>query len=494
MFTPVCKIYVIIIEILREITKFIIRKGEIDMKRFICLLLSALMLTACSSASTDDNSDESSKTTQSKSKDPTVVTQVVEQEADPSASYITGNYATVSGEVIEQYPRLTNLPTLYINLDDGLQLADVQHDIYSSATYTFVDEHIETSYYELPLQIKGRGNYSWTFAQKPYTIKLDAPADLMGMGSDSKWVLITLSSDKSMMHNYLTQKLAADMGLRGTVENEYIDVIVNGQYSGTYVLTESVEIDDSRIDVPKEQGILLEVEKAYRHTCELCIEMYVDEGYDGTGDNHSVHIMIKEYKGIEFDDMDDSSRSSAHRALNRFFSDVEDAMKGGDFDELDAIIDIDSFVNWYLLNEFTNNYDSSFTSSVYCYINEEGKLYMGPCWDYDTAYGIQFTDRVYDSFVRDTPWYRWLFENSPEFVERLQARWAELREEDGLIDQFVASIDPTVEYIAMSEKMQHHLYPNSEQMNIPFEDAVRYMKDWLDTRIEWMDWEYLPAD
>lgn len=450
------------------------------MKRFVCLLLSALLLTACTPASSTDAPDQTGQSNQTPS-----ISQIVEQELDPNASYVTGNYTRVDGKTVEAYPRLTNLPTLYITLDNGLELRDVQHGVYSTASYTFVDQYLETSYYELPLSIKGRGNYSWSFAQKPYTIKLDEPADLLGMGADSKWVLITVSSDKSMLHNYLTQKLAADMGLRGTVENEYIDVVVNGEYSGTYVLTESIEIDDSRLNISKDTGILFEIQMQYRHECVVCAEMYENP----RDHSRSIHLEVKEYRGEEIDEMDDETKARAQREVNTFFNRIENAMKDGNFSTLEKRIDIDSFVNWYLLNEFTRNYDSQFVSSCYCYI-DNGKLYMGPCWDYDTCYGIQFPETEGSFIMESAAWYQWLFENSPEFVEKVKERWTEMRQEGGLIDQYIASIDTTVEYISMSEKMQHSLYPDSELTNIPFEDAVQYMKDWIDARLVWMDGEF----
>lgn len=453
------------------------------MKRFVCLLLSALMLTACSvtpSEPTETTADEIKK-------DKSVVTEIVEKEIDPDSEYVTGNYLKVNNETIQKYPRLTNLPTLYINLDNGLQLGDVQHGVYSTATYTFVDQYLETSYYELPLSIKGRGNYSWSFAQKPYTLKLNESADFLGMGAAKKWILITVSSDKTMLHNYLTQKMALKMGLKGTVENEYVDVVVNGNYSGTYVLTESVQLHDNRIDVPGDEGILFEIEMVYRHSCFCCIEMYENKN----DPSNSVHLELKEYKGVDVDELDRRVRTSAQAELVTYFAKVENAMKSGSYQELVKYIDVDSFVNWYLLNEFCRNYDSQFVTSVYCYINEDNKLYMGPCWDYDTCYGIQFYETDGSFILSTAPWYQWLFKNSPDFVKQVCARWTEMRKDGGLIDWFTESIDTTVQTISMSEQMQHTVYPNSEMTNLPYQEAVQYMKDWIKRRLVWMDQQYL---
>ncbi|MBQ7826840.1 MAG: CotH kinase family protein, partial [Clostridia bacterium] len=219
------------------------------MKRFLIVLLAALAcLTGCSSKTPSDAtsaapSDQSNTTPSDDPKTTTLPSDLsslfaptVREDQNytvgaltENGSYIAANYATVDGATVQKYPRLTNLATLYLNFPNDRGLDAVQHGIYTDATYTFVDQYVEDSYYELPLQIKGRGNYSWSFAQKPYSLKLGEKADFLGMGAAKKWTLITVSSDHTMMHNYLTQKMAAAMGLRGTCENEYVDVVVNGE-------------------------------------------------------------------------------------------------------------------------------------------------------------------------------------------------------------------------------------------------------------------------
>jgi hypothetical protein len=166
-------------------------------------------------------------------------------------------------------------------------------------------------------------------------------------------------------------------------------------------------------------------------------------------------------------------------------------MKSGSMEELEKYIDVDSFVNWYLLNEVTRNYDSKFVTSCYCFRGEDGRLYMGPCWDYDTCYGAQFSETE-GAWIQQAPWYEWLFEYHEPFVQKVKDRWAELRQPGSdIAEWFWTYMDATVERIAVSEQMNHKLFPNSEFVNVKYADAVKYMKRWLEARFQWMDSEFL---
>ncbi len=475
------------------------------MKRILILLLAGLTcLTACQSK-TPHNSDTSNTTVSvngDTTKKPTSTAdlsplfapaeregKVKVNEFTLDGEYVTGNYTTVSGETVQKYPRLTNLPTLYLDFPDNRDLSDVRHGQYEPATYTFVDEYVEYSYYNLPLEIKGRGNYSWSFAQKPYSIKLGEKADFLGMGAAKKWTLITVSSDKSMMHNYLTQKMAAAMGLPYTCENEYVDVVVNGEYRGTWVLTERIQIHEERIDISEDTGVLFEIEMVYRHSCDTCVVLYENKG----NPSNSVHLTLQEYKGIEIEDLTREQKATAKKEMEAYFKPLNAAIYNtkSSIKELSKYIDIDSFINWYLLNEMTRNYDSQFVTSCYCFIGDDNRLYMSPVWDFDTCYGTQ--DSTIDGYrVRNAPWYTALLDNY-EFFKLTQKRWTEIRE-NGLIDAFCNSIGQTAKRIAQSEVLNHTLYPNAEIRNDTFEGAVEYFEYWLESRIEWMDGEFLIED
>ena len=481
------------------------------MKRILCLILTALFLVSCSAetpaepipaetAETEELPETAGPETEAPEEtEPPETEPEPEEEPEPvkpaepvepvtEEGYLTKAGTRVSAETVEKYPQLTNLPTLYLELPSrtaGLRV--VQHGIYSDANYTLVDGDHTNSYYDLPLQIKGRGNYSWSFKQKPYTLKLAEKADLVGMGDAKKWVLVTVHSDKTMLHNYLTQECAAWLGLPGTCDNEYVDVVANGKYAGTYVLTEKIQIHENRIDVVEGKSALFEIEMVYRHDCDLCIVMYENK----RDPSNSVHLRLKEYQGKDVEDLASGKRMEAFGKFKTFFDGMKTAILSGSMEELEKYIDVDSFVNWYLLNEITRNYDSKFVTSCYCFMGNDGRLYMGPCWDYDTCYGAQFPDTE-GAWIQQAPWYQWLFENHPPFVQAVKDRWKELRQEGSdIAEWFDTNIDATVERIAESEKMNHELFPDSEFVNIKYDAAVAYMKRFLEARFRWMDSEFL---
>ena len=309
------------------------------------------------------------------------------------------------------------------------------------------------------------------------------------MGAAKKFALISVGSDMSMMRNYLTQKLAAAMGLPYTCENEYVDVVVNGKYMGTWVMTEKIQIHKERVDISEETGVLFEIEMVYRHTCDVCVVLHENQG-DPT---KSVHLTLKEYHNLEIDEIDESQKTAIQKSLEDYFQPLNQVIfdKRSTLEDLSRYIDIDSFVNWYLLNELTYNFDSQFVTSCYCFIGDNGKLYMGPVWDYDSCYGNQGPD-IEGYRVKKAPWYSALLAKE-SFKALCDKRWTEIRD-NGLLDAFHDAIALTAERIAESEKMNHTLYPTVAYRNEPFEESVTYFQGWVRARIQWMDIEFLLPD
>jgi len=390
-----------------------------------------------------------------------------------------------TAEEAKKYPQLTNLPTLYITLDDDVDQSKINKEAFLPAAYSLVIDD-EEGIYDQPLEIKGRGNYSWGMQKKPYALKLIEKTDLLGMGMGRSWVLISTYSDKTLMRNYLTLNLAINIGLQYSPECRYIDVYINDKYQGNYVMSEKIQLNKDRINVDDKVGGLFEIEVAWRHgnDCTYCIDvpssvhiMYID------GDEEKLGVELKTQKLEEF---------------REIFIRADISMKNG-YEEYSKYIDVQSFIDWYIVNEFVKNFDSGFTTSCYCYIKSDGKIYMGPVWDYDTCMGNQevATCIIPTGYhVAGSPWYAALT-SDPDFDRLLKERWTELTDE-GVFIQFQEDILDTVEYIAESEVHDHKKWRaalkdsglRGKKSKFTYVEEVEYLQDWTQRRTKWLSREW----
>jgi hypothetical protein len=424
---------------------------------------------------------------------PAEETEVLEETETASAviSPLGGGRVIVMGnspvhklteEEMAAYPQTTNLPALYIDLGSK-SLNSVQHHVFSPGTYSIV--YNGEGIIEMPLQIKGRGNYSWSFPQKTYGLKLDDAAPLLGMNAGKKWVLITTYSDKTLLRNFIGLNLASNIfGMEYAVQTRYVDLYVNGKYNGLYVLSQNITLGNGQVDA----DALFEIEAQYRHgDCSNCIICP-----SGT------HIIFSE-------PIDEAATTEEHDALMSKYrqlivkADVAITTKG--MKEYSRFIDVDSFVDWYIVNELLKNYDSGFTTSCYMYV-KDGKLHMGPCWDYDTCMGNQnaatcmYPEGYHVATSGYSPWYQTLTQEK-DFKQAIHDRWSQLYD-DGKIAEWMQFIDDQAKTISESQKLDKKKWPQKLKQTdlrghlslFTYDEELDYLKNWLNTRIAWLNSEW----
>ena len=387
-------------------------------------------------------------------------------------------------EEAEKYPKLTNLPTLYIELEHTL-LRRLERE-YRPGMYTFVYSE-DSGLYGEHLTIKRRGAWSYSHPKAPYTVELLRDTGWGGLPPASKWVLIANWTDKSLLRNYITLKLAGWLTDDFTPDCFFADLVVNGDYRGTYLITESIEIHENRLDLNRETEAVFEIEAVYRHgEHSECINI-------SGGDNH---ILYKRPAG---------SITSEHRARNlekfrTFFEEMQFSLLRG-YEAYSEYIDVDSFINWYIVNELTKNFDSAFTASCHCFL-KDGKLHMGPSWDFDTPYGSQDIGPPVNKLnpegfhVSSSPWFR-LLTRDETFSRLLSERWTELRDM-GVFDDFIKMIDETAVYIAESAALNFEVWQDALEFTMrprrvsryTHEGEIEYVRDWAAARINWFDSEW----
>ena len=280
--------------------------------------------------------------------------------------------------------------------------------------------------------IKGRGNSSWKYAKKGFNIKLEKSTNLDSLGKNKKWSLIPDHIDKSLLRNQIAYDLAREVGVDYTPEGRQVDLYLNGQYNGTYLLVVKTEISKASVNIT-------DLEKATENVNEADLDTYpaaevnpqtglhnykyydipndpedITGGYlleiDASGypnepsgfmTSRDLRIVVKcpeyaskaqvEYIGNYYQEFEDAVFSPDGRnALGRHYSEY---------------IDLDSFVRYYLLTEFLMNGDSHITS-VFLYkeseLDGDGLLHAGPAWDYDSSLGNNGGTKAFEVPVRLT--------------------------------------------------------------------------------------------
>lgn len=170
----------------------------------------------------------------------------------------------------------SKLPTMYINTPEGgLERihADKSHKE-KGCTMLAINEDGGVDYNSTLASMKGRGNSTWGKAKKPYNIKLDSKAELFGMEKAKSWCLIANYEDLSLLRNQIVYALGADIGMEETPDCRSVDLYINGEYMGVYLVTEKVEIDKNRVDIT-------DLEKATEKLNDNDLDSYAQQGVFG---------------------------------------------------------------------------------------------------------------------------------------------------------------------------------------------------------------------
>lgn len=277
---------------------------------------------------------------------------------------------TVDGQYLAElmFYQSANVATMYIDTVTGSIDRLNRDKAYSeqASVMLYTAEGILNST-DSKAYIKGRGNATWHYGKKPYLLTLSSAGDLLGMGEATKWVLLANAADANNLNNKLVMDLARQTGQWWVPENAFVDLYVNGEYTGLYLLTEKVEVGPSRLDIdPYSDEFLCKVDLEKRR--------------------RSLKNPIKTQLGrtVEISSPDPLSEQERIDIINKINQMEEIIISGSDLSEVENF-DLDSWVQKYLLDEISANIDADLVSSYFYY--SDGVFFGGPVWDYDMSFG-----------------------------------------------------------------------------------------------------------
>lgn len=344
------------------------------------------------------------------------------------------------------------------------------------------------------IRIKRRGNSSMVYEKAQYLIKTvttfgeDRDVDILGMGQEHEWVLNGSMADKSMFRNYLAYRLASEF-MPYTPDNLYCEVVIKGgntyTYQGVFLLGENIKQGRDRVDITK-----------YKEGSNFNSYLVRRDRLDDDGINLDTYAnklgLSKEFFGLLYPPkkkVDEDTIDYVEGDINR----IEEIIYSKNFKVFSSypqVIDVDSYVDYFLINEFLGSYDSG-NYSTYYYKDRGGKLSMGPVWDYDGTIDNYSKEPLdVDSLALQTkPWFNQLCKDHT-FIKNLEKRYAYLRRNTLSEEHVIKMIDNITQYIGGAQEREWYrwsdIYTMDNRYNLQdyvLEDGtiiVREAKDYKD--------------
>ncbi|MBI9038928.1 MAG: CotH kinase family protein [Bacteroidales bacterium] len=366
--------------------------------------------------------------------------------------------------------------------------------------------------------IEKRGSSSQMFPKKQYAFETrdsfgnNLNVSLLGMPEENDWILYAPYSDKSLMRNVLTFKLTNDMGYYAS-RTCFCELVLNGEYMGIYVLMEKIKRDKNRVDIAKMDeddlsgdsltgGYIVKIDKTTGSTSGGWYSTFPP--YPGSWQNiyyqyHYPNADVIQYQQKEY--------------IEDFIYEFESTMDSDEFNDPESgyasIIDVNNFADYIIINELGKSVDS-YRYSTFLHKDREsidGRLKMGPIWDFNLAFGNAdyFTGFDPEGFMITYPdfpnfikpfWWEKLFTDA-KFFQNIVLDWNIFRQDVLHLDSIYNYIDCTAEFLNESQERNFERWPILGQYVWPnyfigatYEEEIQYLKEFITERIEWLDVQF----
>ena len=400
----------------------------------------------------------------------------------------------------EENAKKQNIPVVRIKTKNGAGIHDKKNYVDGTITITDPEKmYSDVTEFTADMGIRGRGNSTWGFPKKPWKVKLDEKASLLGMPADKEWALLANYADRTLLRNIVAMKLSEICGFSWTPRMRSVEVYLNDKYQGVYTLCEHKKVSKDRVNIE-----------------------VVGEG-DNSGDavTGGYYLEIEEQQDettcwwtgmnvpMMFSDPEEPT-DEQYEYVTGLFDEFETALESDDFADpllgYSNYINVDSFINYFIVQELTKNPDGNLRKSSFITKERGKKMEMYHLWDFDLTLGNcgyfdwrvgngpeGFWIKEYNSLSQPGGgWFQKLFAD-PAFVEAVQKRWNELLPELKKIPEF---IDEQAFIIKPARERNFKVWNINESVswvNFPslgsYEAELDYLKKFYTERLQWLTTE-----
>jgi len=361
----------------------------------------------------------------------------------------------------------TGLPVIYIETQDAALINSTE--IYNKMNFSISSDNpaynvVKTGFND---EIRGRGNTTWTYPKKPYRIRFAGDTSLFGMVPARNWVLLANYRDPTLIANTIAFELGQRFGLPFSCNYIHVDLILNGHYQGSYVLTEHMRVAEGRVDIDRNNGFLVE------------LDTYYDEDPKFRTTNLNLPVMIK-YPDLGTD-IGLPGYDFVREALNNFAA----VFSNSNFpnNNYKDIIDIDNFIDYLMIYEIVKNEELGYPKSAFMYRDIGQKIKMGPLWDFDWGFGLNNSSSTVNLSTAEGR-YRGgamfsRLHNDPVFVAKYKERWNKKLPDILSISVF---IDEKYNKLNMSASLDNKRWRGRD-----YEFEVSKLKEWWNRRMVYLN-------
>lgn len=404
--------------------------------------------------------------------------------------------------------QLTDVPTLYIDIEGvGSTDTDLDKALFKNrqtgeapyqvgATITLKDngtdkdtKHLAEFTDKVDIKVRGNSTANPTNGKKAYRLKFPKKHkhDLLGLGYEKRnWALLANVFDHSMIRNALSYHLEKEVGLDFCPGYKFVDLVINGNYRGTYQICDHVETGTNRVDVDEDAGWMVEFQgRGDMLDQPLCFNQ------DGLQMNIKNPEPADETNAEEvatfiapFQEWFTKTWSPQWKATDAY----------GANSGWRSVNDEESLMKFWIVTELTGDYDGWMTVKAYKEA-DEAKLHYGPVWDKDLAYGNYVGEqsaKLVSNNGNGSSLVTFLNESllkDPIFTKKLKAKLDQLLS-DGLYEKMCAKIDDLAAIVAQTEELSNTKFPRSSKVGEETNNYETYaktitpLKDYLKTRFE----------
>ncbi|MDD6628118.1 MAG: CotH kinase family protein [Lachnospiraceae bacterium] len=411
-----------------------------------------------------------------------------------------------------------NLPALFIETQSGtMEEVDADKDYQEEGRYTLIGADGTLLFADKVDHITGRGNSTWWYPKKSYGIKLKDDADLLGMGSARSWILLSNVEDNTYLRNKITFDMAIEAGMTGAPESRYVDLYLNNEYHGMYLLCEKIEAGENRIPMvdlglenkrynknieqservgtEKAKGVILGVNPE-DISGGYILERDVPSKYIAEISGFQTEILGDRYtiKSPEYASMEEETY--IHNLVDEMEKAIvsENGINPDTGKSFSEYIDIQSFAQKYIIEELCKNNGAAATSAYFYKPNDDisTKIFAGPVWDYDKGYGRLYgfdstpRDLCYNTQRAEGTVLFWYLNRQPEFQEKVKECYRDffsdymLRIVDERMDEYVSEMYASADMDVIRWKEIYGELPQYGKRIYPIKDFLLQRKEFLD--------------